>query len=294
MALPYMPLYVADYLGDTMHLTLEQHGAYLKLLMCMWRTGGKLPNDRLKIARMIGVTPTKWDRIGTEIMEFFEADDADFWSPRLCREILAADQISAEKSSSGESGARNKLRKTLKSGDALSPPPSTPPSEDLFGENQTPTPVNQLSVQQAAELIWTDAPQIARKRSSTSQVMKALQAAVHRRKNLAAIRQAVAAYYADPEKSKEDHRYAKGVHRVIQDDYWETWAQAEGVHQIGAAPDPEFQKRVWRTWMEDFTRNPMCQWDEQRRGPRPNEAGCRIPLEIMAEFNYSPPQRAAR
>jgi uncharacterized protein YdaU (DUF1376 family) len=62
-ALPYMPLFVADYLADTAHLTATQHGAYMMLIMNYWQRGGPLPDDDARLARIARVGPREWARM---------------------------------------------------------------------------------------------------------------------------------------------------------------------------------------------------------------------------------------
>ena len=49
---PFMQFYVGDYLADTLALSTEQHGAYLLLLLTLWRHNGRLPNDPATLARI--------------------------------------------------------------------------------------------------------------------------------------------------------------------------------------------------------------------------------------------------
>lgn len=75
-ALPYMQLYIADYLADTMHLSAEEHGAYLLLMFNYWQTGKPIPKARLaKIARL---TNERWADVEPSLREFF-CDNGDEW-----------------------------------------------------------------------------------------------------------------------------------------------------------------------------------------------------------------------
>jgi uncharacterized protein YdaU (DUF1376 family) len=69
-SLPFMPLYVGDYLGDTRHLTTLQHGAYVLLIMHYW-AHGELPRDDRALARIAGMRGCHWVRVRPVISAFF-------------------------------------------------------------------------------------------------------------------------------------------------------------------------------------------------------------------------------
>lgn len=106
-----MQLYVADYLGDTRHLSTEQHGAYLLLLMSMWRAGGRLPNDDQKLARIAGLSLTKWRRIAGDVMEFFTIVGDEITQKRLASEIEKAKEKSQKRAIAGAKGGTAKSQK---------------------------------------------------------------------------------------------------------------------------------------------------------------------------------------
>jgi len=66
----WMPIYVGDYLSDTMHLTTEQHGAYFLLLLAYWKNKGPLPLPRIQnICQLNG---TSWKATKAVLEEFFD------------------------------------------------------------------------------------------------------------------------------------------------------------------------------------------------------------------------------
>ena len=77
-----MPVYIGDYLADTMHLSTEQHGAYLLLLFHLWRRG-ILHDDDAVLAQITGLVK-RLEHARPVLAEFFEIHEGsgtmDEWS----------------------------------------------------------------------------------------------------------------------------------------------------------------------------------------------------------------------
>ena len=101
----WMPLYIADYLADTQHLSAEQHGAYLMLLMQQWRLGA-LPLDISELAMMARIDLGGFRRrVWPKLLKFFDETPGGFVQKRLAAERAHADEVSAKRAKSGRKGA---------------------------------------------------------------------------------------------------------------------------------------------------------------------------------------------
>ena len=96
---PWFPLYCPDYLGDTQHLSVEQHGAYLLLLMAMWNSqDGRLPNNERLLARITKVSGKRWTRsFAPTILPMLIVTDAWVSQKRLQKELEKCLLLSATK-----------------------------------------------------------------------------------------------------------------------------------------------------------------------------------------------------
>lgn len=107
-SLPAMPFLVDRYLADTTHLSLEEHGAYLLLLLAMWRRNGSIPDDDRDNARMLGLQPRAWLRLKPRLLPFFESYGGCLTQKRLQHQWNYAQENRLRQSEKGKAGAKER------------------------------------------------------------------------------------------------------------------------------------------------------------------------------------------
>lgn len=314
----WMPLYVADYQSDTSRLTLEQHGAYLLLIMDYWRNGPP-PDDDNVLARILGVERRAWLKLRPTVSRFFRIEDGEWRHGRIDREVEAATNRKQK------AGARAKAAAEARWGRCSEHAPSMPQAmqEDMLATCPPPSPTpngviseaNASSVASAAPnatggalalvptepepsaagepwdrdpdfaKLWEVATPQARKRAkSKAKVWPEWQ----RAKRLALPTAIVAGYVRykafDPDVGRSG---GPGLHIWLRDRTWESWAKA---------PDQsaDWTEGRWRAALRIFTAENL--WDEAVAGPKPGATSCRVPPAILREFGIEPaqPQPVAR
>ncbi len=106
-----MPVFTDALLGDTLHLSAEEFGAYCLLLFATWRNNGRaLAEDDRKMARICRVTPRRWrERLKPALRGFFNTDDGTWHQKRLEKEWQFCAENAAISRANGSKGGRPKL-----------------------------------------------------------------------------------------------------------------------------------------------------------------------------------------
>ena len=109
----WMPLYVADYLKDTRHLSTTEHGAYLLLILHAWTHEGLIPGDEKRVARIAGLTPKEWKYSRDVLLEFFIKKSDGFRHKRIEKERARASALTEQRREAGRASAASRAaRKT--------------------------------------------------------------------------------------------------------------------------------------------------------------------------------------
>lgn len=110
----WMPLYIGDYLSDTMHLTCEQSGAYLHLIMHYWRAGS-LPNNDVALAQIARLQLRAWKAHRETIAAFFQVSASHWKHKRIDAERKRSAEVKERYVERAQKGAAKRWSKDASS-----------------------------------------------------------------------------------------------------------------------------------------------------------------------------------
>lgn len=68
-ARPWYKRYASDFIAATLHMTLEEKGAYSMVLDLIYDRGGPIPDDSRWIARVCGCSTRRWNQLRDRLVE---------------------------------------------------------------------------------------------------------------------------------------------------------------------------------------------------------------------------------
>jgi uncharacterized protein YdaU (DUF1376 family) len=103
--LPILPLATDAFLADTSHMSPETLGAYTRIMLVMWRHGGRLVDDDRELARIAGATMGRWRQIGPVIRRCLTSAGGQVSQKRLTATLMNVRDRRRVAAQNGERGA---------------------------------------------------------------------------------------------------------------------------------------------------------------------------------------------
>lgn len=102
----WMPLYVGDYLRDTGHLSTQEHGSYLLLIMQAWTRKGILPLDDERLRALARMTQPEWEISRGTLLSFFSRTDNGYSHKRIDAELANTAALIERRVIAGRAGGQ--------------------------------------------------------------------------------------------------------------------------------------------------------------------------------------------
>lgn len=93
------------HIADTVHLSAEEHGCYMRLLFSYWRSGPPKDDDRV-LARIVGMAVDEWAEVRPMVEPFFEVLHGQWLHWRTDDELQAAYEAIEKSSRAGKTAAK--------------------------------------------------------------------------------------------------------------------------------------------------------------------------------------------
>lgn len=112
---PFMPLWVSDFVGDTLDLDAKEIGAYMLILMTLWQRQGTLPNDQKKLQRVARIG-RDWPNVWASLEGYFIIEGGEISNARISKELH---KVAAKRAVNAHAGALGGRAKALKYKEAV-------------------------------------------------------------------------------------------------------------------------------------------------------------------------------
>lgn len=112
MSFAFLPLYTGDYQRDTLHLSMLEHGAYMKLLVYCWDQKGPAPHDERKLMGICNArSKEEITAMQSVLSEFFTRMEDGWYNKRLMQELAKSEQQAAKAHDRGMRSAEARRQK---------------------------------------------------------------------------------------------------------------------------------------------------------------------------------------
>jgi len=318
MSLRWFAFDADAYTGDTAHLTCEEHGAYLLLILAYYRSEKPLPATDRALSSITKLPMDRWIECKPTLAAFF-VERAGVWHhERIEKEMLEAQRKHSVAVARAEAGGRAKAAKTAK---ATTTPPKTPiidqfvPEESLPSASSTTEQATSIAQEclepahlhlhlkkdslsaRANEVLKeevppepTDVPEqgnampISRTFTPSPEIIERIM----READLSTI-------HLEIQKFVFHHLEQGSFSCDWQASFEKWWTRFVEHHKKTAKPRaaPRIEVNTTTTevdWDRQIARwlKNSSMWSHKLCGPEPGQSGCRVPLAKLQEFNIDP------